>query len=172
MMHLLQICPFKVITTLFLQIQSSRQLSLVDLFSLLRPCFSWGPTTSNTVISSLGSSRLYSPLFNLVYLGPYLPMQRFHSTLANKHLILLPSTSHLLFLHPPHSLMLWMIFYTSGCLALDFLHRSLFGDSLSLYDLWSRPWGCSASGAPWSFAMPPSLGKGWVITTSTNWVND
>ena len=26
------------------------------------------------------------------------------------------------------------------CLATDSLHRSLFGDSLSLYDLWSRPW--------------------------------
>ena len=27
------------------------------------------------------------------------------------------------------------------CAAMDSLHRSLFGDSLSLYDLWSRPWG-------------------------------
>ena len=27
------------------------------------------------------------------------------------------------------------------CPASDFLHHSLFGDSLSLYDLWSRPWG-------------------------------
>ena len=27
------------------------------------------------------------------------------------------------------------------CPATDSLHRSLFGDSLSLYDLWSRPWG-------------------------------
>ena len=26
------------------------------------------------------------------------------------------------------------------CPATDSLHRSLFGDSLSLYDLWSRPW--------------------------------
>ena len=29
------------------------------------------------------------------------------------------------------------------CPAKDSLHRSLFGDSLSLYDLWSRPWGVS-----------------------------
>ena len=29
------------------------------------------------------------------------------------------------------------------CPATDFLRRSLFGDSLSLYDLWSRPWGVS-----------------------------
>ena len=27
------------------------------------------------------------------------------------------------------------------CPATDFLRRSLFGDSVSLYDLWSRPWG-------------------------------
>ena len=27
------------------------------------------------------------------------------------------------------------------CPATDSLRRSLFGDSLSLYDLWSRPWG-------------------------------
>ena len=27
------------------------------------------------------------------------------------------------------------------CTATDSLRRSLFGDSLSLYDLWSRPWG-------------------------------
>ena len=29
------------------------------------------------------------------------------------------------------------------CSATDFLRRSLFGDSLSLYDLWSRPWGAA-----------------------------
>ena len=29
------------------------------------------------------------------------------------------------------------------CPAKDSLHRLLFGDSLSLYDLWSRPWGVS-----------------------------
>ena len=49
------------------------------------------------------------------------------------------------------------------CPAMDSLRRSLFGDSLSLYDLWSRPWeSCSASGAPWFSAMPPSLGRGRV----------
>ena len=31
------------------------------------------------------------------------------------------------------------------CPATDSLHRSLFGDSLSLYDLWSRPWGVAPS---------------------------
>ena len=29
------------------------------------------------------------------------------------------------------------------CPAMDSLHRSLFGDCLSLYDLWSRPWGAA-----------------------------
>ena len=49
------------------------------------------------------------------------------------------------------------------------LRRSLFGDSLSLYDLWSRPWGVApASGIPWSSAMPPSLGRGRVINNNNN----
>ena len=55
------------------------------------------------------------------------------------------------------------------CPATDSMHRSLFGDSLFLYDLWSRPWGsCPASGAPWYSAIAPSLGRGRVtITTKT-----
>ena len=54
------------------------------------------------------------------------------------------------------------------CPAMDSLHRSLFGDSLSLYDLWSRPWGgCPASWAPRSSAMPPSLGRSRATTTTT-----
>ena len=49
------------------------------------------------------------------------------------------------------------------CPATNSLHCSLFGDSLSLYDLWSRPWGVAwLLGAPWSSAMPPSLGRGRV----------
>ena len=43
------------------------------------------------------------------------------------------------------------------CPATDSLHRSLFGDPL-VQTLGS----CSASGAPWSPAMPPSLGRGRV----------
>ena len=35
------------------------------------------------------------------------------------------------------------------CPATDSLRRSLFGDSLSLYNLWSRPW------APWLHGLPP-----------------
>ena len=55
------------------------------------------------------------------------------------------------------------------CPATDCLCHSLFGNSLSLYDLWSRPFGsCPGSGAPWSSAMPLSLGKGWVTNNTSN----
>ena len=50
------------------------------------------------------------------------------------------------------------------CPATDSLRCLLFGDSLSFYDFWS----CPASGAPWCFAMPPSLERGRVTTTTTN----
>ena len=44
--------------------------------------------------------------------------------------------------------------------------RRLFGDSLSLYDLWSSSWGSfPTAGAPWSSAMPPSLGRDRIATT-------
>ena len=56
------------------------------------------------------------------------------------------------------------------CPATDSLHRSLFGDSLSLYDLWSRSWRVSPiPGAPWSSAMPPFLGRGRVINNNKKW---
>ena len=41
------------------------------------------------------------------------------------------------------------------CPATDSLRRSLFGNSLSLYDLWSRPWGVS-----WLLGLHPSEGVG------------
>ena len=56
------------------------------------------------------------------------------------------------------------------CPATDSLHRSHFGDSLFLslqppvQALGSFP----ASGAPWSSAMPPSLGRSRITTTTTN----
>ena len=49
------------------------------------------------------------------------------------------------------------------CPATDSLRRSLFGDSLFLRPLVQAPGSCPASGAPWSSAMPPSLGRIWVI---------
>ena len=45
------------------------------------------------------------------------------------------------------------------CPATDSLRRSLFGDSLQ--PLVQTLGNCLASGAPWSSAMPPSLGRGW-----------
>ena len=39
------------------------------------------------------------------------------------------------------------------CPAADSLRRSLFGDSLSLYDLWSRPWGVAR--LLWLHGLPP-----------------
>ena len=52
------------------------------------------------------------------------------------------------------------------CPASDSLRRLLFGDSLSLRPLVQALASCSASGAPWSSAMPPSLGRGWVTITT------
>ena len=46
------------------------------------------------------------------------------------------------------------------CPATDSLRRSLFGDSLSLYDLWSRPWGVARLLG--LHGLPPSLGRGRV----------
>ena len=51
------------------------------------------------------------------------------------------------------------------CPATDSLHRSLFGDSLR--PLVQALESCPASGARWSTAMPPSLGRGRVTTTTT-----
>ena len=49
------------------------------------------------------------------------------------------------------------------CPATNSLRRSLFGDSLSLYNLLVQTLGsCQACGAPWSSAMPPSFGRGRV----------
>ena len=46
------------------------------------------------------------------------------------------------------------------CPATDSLRRSLFGDSLSLYDLWSRPWGVARFWGSMVFRHAPILRKG------------
>ena len=48
------------------------------------------------------------------------------------------------------------------CPATDSMRRSLFGDSLSLRPLVQTLGSCPPAGAPWSSAMPPSLGRGRV----------
>ena len=54
------------------------------------------------------------------------------------------------------------------CPAADSFRRSLFGDSLSLQPLIQTLGSFPASGAPWSSAMPPSLGRGRVINSNNN----
>ena len=51
------------------------------------------------------------------------------------------------------------------CLASNSLSRSLFGDSLRPLVQALESW--PASGAPWSFVMSPSLGRGRVTTTTS-----
>ena len=46
------------------------------------------------------------------------------------------------------------------CSVTDSLRRLLFGNSLSLYDLWFRPW--RVSRLLWLHGLPPSLGRGRV----------
>ena len=52
------------------------------------------------------------------------------------------------------------------CPVADSLCRSLFGDSLSLYKLWSRPWeAAQLLGLHGLLLCPPFLGRGRVTTT-------
>ena len=52
--------------------------------------------------------------------------------------------------------------------AMDSLRRLLFGDSVSLRPLVQALGSCPASVAPWSSAMPPSLGRGRVNNNNNN----
>ena len=52
--------------------------------------------------------------------------------------------------------------------ATDSLRRSLFGDSLTLQPLVQTLESCLVSGAPWSSAMPTSLGRGRVNNNNNN----
>ena len=54
-------------------------------------------------------------------------------------------------------------YFILHCPATDSLCCSLFGDSLSLYDLRSRPWGSMVS------TMPPCPGRDQVINNSSIW---
>ena len=55
------------------------------------------------------------------------------------------------------------------CPATDSLRRSLFGDSLFLYNLWSRPWGVARLLGPHGLlpCSHPSEGVGQSTTTTT-----
>ena len=52
------------------------------------------------------------------------------------------------------------------CPAMDSLRRLLFGDAVSLSPLVQTLRSCPSSGDPWSSAMPPSLGRDRVTTTT------
>ena len=54
------------------------------------------------------------------------------------------------------------------CPATDSLCHSFFGDSLSVRPLVQTLGSCPASGAPWSSAMPPSLGRGLETNHNDN----
>ena len=49
------------------------------------------------------------------------------------------------------------------CLASEPLRKSIFGSSLSIFDLWSRPWGVARLLGLRSSSAPPSLGRGRVV---------
>ena len=87
MLHLLQRNPSKVLTTFPLQIESSWQLSLLEL-----------PPCRNTVTPSSDSSDMYT---SAVQSGPPLLMLHSHPTLVSKPLIPHPPILYLLPL-PPH----------------------------------------------------------------------
>ena len=98
MLHLLQMGPFKVLTTLLFQIQNSWQLSLLELFPaaslLLLEITLWLPPST--------SSICISPLFNLVPSAKAAPPP----TLAFKPFIPLRPILYLLPLLPHHRLFL------------------------------------------------------------------
>ena len=52
------------------------------------------------------------------------------------------------------------------CPATDSLRRSLFGDTLSLYDLWSRPWGVARLLGLHGLPPCPHSSRGGITTTT------
>ena len=107
MLYLFQMGPFMVLTTLLLQVQCSRQLSILELSSLLHLASPGDPAISSTVTFSSGSSSSYTCN---VQPGPFgLPsgnaVLRHHLPYTHPA-FLLPTTYLLaLSLHPPHPLM-------------------------------------------------------------------
>ena len=88
MLHLLQMGPSKVLTTFPLRIQSSWQLSLLEL-----------PPCRNTVTPSSDSSNMYT---STVQFGPPLLMLHSRPTLVSKPLIPHPPILYLLLLPLHH----------------------------------------------------------------------
>ena len=132
MLHLLRMGPFKVLKILLLSIQHSRQLSLLELSSTLRPCFFWRFYTFQHWVFLFGFFQLvcFHNLFNLLYLPPPpLLMQQFRLTLAFTPPTLHPPTLYHLPMFPLHPSCFWLFSYTS-CLLLPQLAQ---GAAVSLF---------------------------------------
>ena len=98
--------PFKVFTTLLLQVQCPGQPSLLELSYLLPHCFSWRTYTFQQYDFHF---RLLQQVYHhssIWSIWPLPPMQRSQPTLANKHTTFIPPTSYLLPLYPPRPFML------------------------------------------------------------------
>ena len=106
MLHLLQMGPFKMLTTLPLQIQNSWQLSLLE----LRPCYI---LADNSVTSSSGSSGMYT---SIVQSGPPRLMLHSRPTLAFKLLILLLPIFFFSLCSLTTASCSWLTFHASGFL--------------------------------------------------------
>ena len=92
MLHLPQMGPFEVLITLLPLIQNYRQLSLLELSTLLRPCF--GPTPTNTVFFFWDFSSLYTSTVQTGQPCPPQLMDHSRPTLVFKLPTILPSTLH------------------------------------------------------------------------------
>ena len=110
MLHLLQMGPFKVLTSLFFQIQYSRQLSLLGILSMLRPGFFWISHTYQNCDFFLGPLQLVYLNCNTSPTFPPMLMQHSRPTLAFKPLIPPLPTLHLLPPYSHHRLMLSDVF--------------------------------------------------------------
>ena len=126
----------------------------------------WRPTVSSkffhALVSSVFSEELVLPR-HARWVLPRLRCNR-HSLLLSSYLSRIGRIENLLCSacgHPSQD-----ISY-SYCPVADALRRSLFGDFLSLYDLWSRPWGVARLLGFHGLLHAPSLGRGRVTTTTT-----
>ena len=148
-------------------------ISKPSIFQPFFPCHVWSDLFHLSISNSLVNlAETILSLFFPYYQATMNHARCFHSRLCyNGHRLStnsflfrfgnIESSSCRVFSHPTQDIH-QLIYY---CLAGASLYHSLFCNSFSLYNLWSRPWGIfSASGAPWSIAMALSLGRGKVTT--------
>ena len=120
------------------------------------PLFSW----AGGILSHLSSSTHRFPRFPPSNLCFYVMLAVFSRLRCNGHSLLLSSyLSRIGRIENPSCSACGHPFQNTShlilhCPATDSLRRSLFGNFLSLYDLWSRPWGVAQLLVPHGF--PPS----------------